>query len=50
MNVDGHLRTGQPKKRWMDCMKDDMRIKRVTMKMTSDKRVWIKKTSYADPT
>jgi hypothetical protein len=28
MNVDGHPRRGRPKKRWMECVKDDMRIKR----------------------
>jgi tRNA U34 5-methylaminomethyl-2-thiouridine-forming methyltransferase MnmC len=38
MNVDGHPRRGRPKKRWMDCVKDDMKIKRVSMEMTSDRR------------
>jgi hypothetical protein len=32
MNVD------RLKKRWMDCVKNDMRIKRVSMEMTSDRR------------
>jgi hypothetical protein len=49
MNVDGHPRRGRPKKRWMDNMKDDMRIKGVSMEMTSDRREW-KKTCRADPT
>jgi hypothetical protein len=50
MNVDGHPRRGRPKKRWMDCVKDDMRIKGVSMEMTSDRREWKKKTCCADPT
>jgi hypothetical protein len=33
----------------MDCVKDDMRIKGVSMEMTSDRREWKKKTSFADP-
>jgi hypothetical protein len=33
----------------MVCVKDDMRIKGVTMEM-SDKREWKKKTCGADPT
>jgi hypothetical protein len=36
MNVEGHPRRGRPKKRWMDYVKDDMRIKGVSMEMTSD--------------
>jgi hypothetical protein len=44
MNVDGHLSKGCPKKRWMDYVKDDMRIKGVCMEMTSDRREWKKKT------
>jgi hypothetical protein len=47
-NVDGHPRIGQPKKRWMDCVKDDKRIKGVSIEMTSDKREWKKK--YVVPT
>jgi hypothetical protein len=50
LNVDGHPRIGRPKTRWMDCVKDDMRIKVVSMEMTSDRRKWKKKTCRADPT
>jgi hypothetical protein len=50
MNVDGHPRRGRPKKIWMDCVKDDMRIKGVSMEMTSGRREWKKKTCCANPT
>jgi hypothetical protein len=50
MNVDGHPSRLLPKKRWMDCVKYDMRIKGVNMEMTSDRREWRKKTCCADPT
>jgi hypothetical protein len=49
MNVDEHPRRSRPRKRWMDCVKDDMKIK-VNMEMTSDRREWKKKTCCADPT
>jgi hypothetical protein len=32
------------KKRWMNCVKDDMRVKGVSMEMMSDRREWKKKT------
>jgi hypothetical protein len=47
MNVGGHPSRGQPR---MDCMKDDMKIKAVSMEMKSDNRKWKKKTCCADPT
>jgi hypothetical protein len=50
MNVDGHPSRGRPRKRWIDCVKDDMKIKGVSMEMTSDRREWNKKTRCADPT
>jgi hypothetical protein len=36
MNVKWHPRSGRPKKRWMTCVKDDMRIKGVSMVMMND--------------
>jgi hypothetical protein len=48
--VNGHPSRGRSKKRWMDCMKDDMKIKGVSMNMMSDRREWKKKTCCADPT
>jgi hypothetical protein len=46
MNVDGHPSRGHPKKRWIDCVKDDC----VSMEMMNDRREWKKKTCCADPT
>jgi hypothetical protein len=37
-------------RKWMDCVKDDMRIKRESMEMTSDRREWKKKTCCVDLT
>jgi hypothetical protein len=34
MNVDGHPSRSRPRKRLMDCMKDDMKIKGVSMVRT----------------
>jgi hypothetical protein len=50
MNVDGHSSICRPKKRWVDCVKDNMRIKGVSMDMTTYRREWKKETSSADPT
>jgi hypothetical protein len=50
MKVDGHPSTGRLRKRWMDCVKDEIKIKGVSMEMTSDRREWQKKTCCADPT
>jgi hypothetical protein len=36
-------------KRWIDCVKDEMRIKRVSMEMTSDRSEWKKKTCMPIP-
>jgi hypothetical protein len=33
----------------MDCVKDNLKLKGVSMEMTSDRREWRKKTSCADP-
>jgi hypothetical protein len=50
MNVDGLPSRSRLKKRWMNCVKDDMRVKRVSMGMTSDRRERKKKTCCADLT
>ena len=37
------------RKRWMDCVKNDMKEKGVSDSMTDDRTVWKKKTCCADP-
>jgi hypothetical protein len=39
------------KKRWIDCVRQDMREKAVTVsdEMTSDRGEWLKRTCCADP-
>jgi hypothetical protein len=36
INVDGHPSRSRARKRWMDCVKDDMKIKGVSMEMKCD--------------
>jgi hypothetical protein len=50
INVDGHSSRGWLRNRWMDCVKDDMKIKGVNMEIANDRREWKKKTCCADPT
>jgi hypothetical protein len=47
MNIDGY--PSRPRNRWMDSVKDDMKMKGVRIEMTSDRRQWKKKTCCADP-
>jgi hypothetical protein len=49
MNVDGYPSRGRLKKRWMDCVRDDMRIKEMSIKMMSDRIKW-KKKKFVVPT
>jgi hypothetical protein len=48
--VDGHPSIGRSKNRWIDCVEDVMRKKRVSMEMTSYRRDWKKKICCVDPT
>ncbi|KAJ8709025.1 hypothetical protein PYW07_008851 [Mythimna separata] len=49
LHVDGWRGRGRPKKRWMDCVKTDMKEKGVSDVMTGDRTEWKKKTCCADP-
>ena len=50
INVDRWRGRGRPKKRWMDCVKNDMKEQGVSDSMTDDRTAWKKKTCCADPT
>ncbi|KAJ8707262.1 hypothetical protein PYW08_011396 [Mythimna loreyi] len=49
LNVDGWRGRGRPKKRWMDCVRSDMKEKGVSDSLTGDRTGWKKKTCCADP-
>jgi hypothetical protein len=49
MNVEGWRGRGQPKKRWIDSVKQDMRETAVSEEMTSDREKWWKRTCCAHP-
>ena len=48
MNIDGWRGRGRPKKRWMDCVRDDMNEKGVNDSVTFDRGEWKKKTCCDD--
>jgi hypothetical protein len=47
MNVEGWK--GRPKKRWIDCVRQDMKEMAVSDEMMSDRGEWRKRTCCADP-
>ena len=51
MNVDGWRgrERGRPKKRWMDCVMNDMLEKGVDDAMSANRGGWKKMTCCADP-
>ena len=49
MNVDGWRGRGRPKKRWMDCVTNDMLEKGVDDAMTVNRGEWKKMTCGTDP-
>jgi hypothetical protein len=48
MNVEGWRERGRPKKRWIDCAKQDIREMEVDDEMTTDRGEKNKKTSCDD--
>jgi hypothetical protein len=49
MNVEGWREKGRPKKRWINCVIQDMREMGVSDKMMSDNGEWREKTCCTDP-
>jgi hypothetical protein len=47
MNVEGWRGRGRPKKRWIDCVRQDMREMAVSDEMTSDRGEWRENTFCA---
>jgi hypothetical protein len=48
MNVEGRRGRGRPKKRWIGCVRQDMREMAVTDEIMSDRGEWWKRTCCAD--
>ena len=47
--VQGSRRRGRPKKRWMDCVKDDPREKGLSGEEVYDRAAWRRLSSHIDP-
>ena len=50
IEVQGSRRRGRPKKRWADCVKDDLRDKGRSGKKVYDRAAWRRLSSRIDPT
>ena len=49
IKVQGSRRRGRPKKRWADCVKDDLREKGLSGEVY-DRAAWRRLSSHVDPT
>ena len=50
IEVQGSRRRGRPKKRWADCVKDDLREKGLSGEEVYDRAAWKRLSSRIDPT
>ena len=50
IEVQGSRRRGRPKKRWADCVKDDVREKGLSGEEVYDRAAWRRLSSRIDPT
>ena len=50
IEVQGSRRRGRPKKRWADCVKDDLREKGLSGDEVCDRDAWRRLSYHIDPT
>ena len=49
MEIKGNRGRGRPKKRWMDCIKEDVTVKKLTTDMARGRKMWRIRIRAADP-
>ena len=49
MEVQGRRRRGRPRKRWRDCVRDDMQLKGINEEDTQDRNQWRRLIQNGDP-
>ena len=49
LSPDGQRPRGRPKKRWMDCLREDMQVTGVRPAVAADRTKWKAKCRKADP-
>ena len=50
MKVQGRMKRGRPKRRWLDKVKDDIKEKGLSADEVYDCATWRRMSSYIDPT
>ena len=50
MEVEGRRKRGRPKRRWMDCVSDDMKKRCITETDAHNRTVWKRMVANIDPT
>ena len=49
LDIKGNRGRGRPKKRWIDCVKEDLNEKELTVDMAKDRKGWRSRIRAADP-
>ena len=49
LDIKGNRGRGRPKKRWIDCVKEDLNEKELTVDMVKDRMGWRSRIRAADP-